>query len=137
MTARVILISADAIPTGVSEEIFEYLKVIAILAVVVVFAFFALRLWLPKLTGIRQSASGPLHVVWRLTLEPRKTLYIVRAASDYVLVAASDAGVQFLASLDAGATEATLRDMPVKAAAGSEFVSLIRRRSARPGERVE
>ena len=131
---------ADAIPTGagaVSDEILEYLKVIATLAGVVVLAFFALRLWLPKLTGIRGTPSGPMNIVWRLALEPRKTLYIVRAASDYVLLAASDAGVQFLTSLDPGALEAALRELSAKPAVRSEFASLLRRRGARPGERTE
>ena len=140
MIPRMLLISADAIPTGVgavSEEILGYLKVIAILAGVVVFAFFALRFWLPKLTGIHGTPSGPMNVVSRLALEPRKTLYIVRAASDYVLLAASDAGVQFLTSLDPGTLEATLRESPVKPVAGSGFASLLQRRGARPGERAE
>jgi flagellar biogenesis protein FliO len=135
-----LLFSADAIPAGVgtvSEEILEYLKVIAVLAGVAVFAFFVLRFWLPKLTGIRGTPSGPMNIVSRLTLEPRKTLYIVRAASDYVLLAASDAGVQLLTSLDPGTIEAALRELSAKPRAASEFASLIRRRGARPDERAE
>jgi hypothetical protein len=131
---------ADPIPTGVgavSDEILEYLKVIAILAGVVVFAFFALRLWLPKLTGVRGASGGPMNIVWRLALEPRKTLYIVRAASDYVLLAASDAGVQFLTSLDPGTLEAALRELSERPAVRSEFASLIRRRGPQSRERTE
>jgi flagellar biogenesis protein FliO len=87
----------------------EYLKLAGVLALVVGMAFVALRFWLPKLTGIRAAKSGPMRIAWSLVLEPRKTLYIVRAGSDYVLVAASEAGVQFLASLDAGRMEAELQ----------------------------
>jgi flagellar protein FliO/FliZ len=101
---------------AVNGEILEYLKVIAILIGVVAFAFVALRFWLPKLTGLRGTTSGPMHVVWRLTLEPRKTLYIVRAGSDYVMLASSDSGVQYLSSLDAGGIDSALRELSVEGA---------------------
>jgi hypothetical protein len=96
-----------------TAEVLEYVKVIAILAGTVVFAFFALRLWLPKLTGIRGTVTGPMGIACQLTLEPRKTLYIIRAGSNYVMLAASEAGVQFLASLDAGGIETALQEVSV------------------------
>jgi hypothetical protein len=112
----------------VIEEVLEYMKVIGILAAIVILAFVALRFWLPKLTGIREAAAGPMEIACRLMLEPRKTLYVVRAGSDYVMVAASDAGVQFLAALDSAGIEAALRKVPVKPEAGFEFASLLRPR---------
>jgi flagellar protein FliO/FliZ len=132
--------SAETIPPGVgavSGEIIEYLKVIAILAFVIVFAFIALRFWLPKLTGIRATTNGPIDVAWRLALEPRKTLYIVRAGSDYVLLATSEAGVQLLTSLDTAKTDAALREASAKPTAAFQFASLLRNRHARRGERAE
>ena len=131
---------ADAIPAGVGSvnaEILAYFKVVGMLAIVVVLALVGLRFCLPKLTGIGGNASGPIHVVWRLTLEPRKMLYIVRAGSDYVLVAASDAGVQLLTSLDAEKIEAALRQSNLKPAEGFDFASLLRSRRAQPAERLE
>ena len=131
--------NADPIPGGVgsvSSEIIEYLKVIAILAVVIVFAFLALRLWLPKLTGIRGTA-GPLNVACRLTLEPRKTLYVVRAGSDYVLLAASDSGVQFLTSLDGSRIEAALQESSEKPERRFDFGSRLRTRRGGRDERAE
>jgi hypothetical protein len=91
-----------------TAEVLEYLKVIAILAGIVMLAFIALRFWLPKLTGIRGTVAGPIKIACRLTLEPRKTLYVVHAGSDYVMLAASEAGVQFLASLDSDGIESAL-----------------------------
>jgi flagellar biogenesis protein FliO len=132
--------SAETIPPGVgavSGEIIEYLKVIAILGVVIVFAFIALRFWLPKFTGIRATTNGPIHVVWRLALEPRKTLYIVRAGSDYVLLASSDAGVQLLTPLDAAKTDAALQEASIRPTAAFEFASLLRSRRTRRNERAE
>jgi hypothetical protein len=72
-----------------------------------------------------------MQVAWRMILEPRKTLYIVRAGSDYVLLASSDSGVQFLTSLDAGGIETGLREASEKAQSGFDFSRLLRRRSSR------
>jgi flagellar biogenesis protein FliO len=139
--ALLIRAATDAIPSGigsVSGEIVEYLKLIVFLAAVVVLAFVALRFWLPKLAGGAGTSHGPLHVAWRLSLEPRKTLYIVRAGSDYVLLAASDAGVQLLAPLDAGQMEAALRQQTAQASSGFAFADLMRpRRRSQPGKGIE
>jgi flagellar biogenesis protein FliO len=122
----------------VSSEIFEYLKVIAILAGVALFALIALRLWLPKLTGAQGAGSGPMSIAWRLTLEPRKTLYIVRAGSDYLLLSSSDAGIQFLTSLDPERIEADLQKLSDTRATGFDFASLMRgRRQRHERERAE
>jgi hypothetical protein len=104
----------------VSGEIVEYLKLMLFLAVVVALAFIALRFWLPKLAGGAGSAAGPLQVAWRLSLEPRKTLYVVRAGSEYVLLAASDAGVQLLTPLDAGGIEAAIQSRRPQPGKGME-----------------
>lgn len=131
---------AEAIPAGVGSvnaEILEYFKVVGTLAVVVVAAFVGLRFWLPRLAGLGGNSSGPMQVVWRLSLEPRKMLYIVRAGSDYVLVAASDAGVQLLTSLDAGKIEAVLQESTVKAAPAFDFASLLGGRRTQPAEKPE
>jgi len=123
------LMSADPIPTGigtVSSEILEYLKVIAILGLVILFAMIALRFWLPKLTGVPGAPDGPISVAWRTPLEPRKTLYVVRAGSNYLLLSASDAGVQFLTSLDPGRIEADIQRISETRVPGVNFRSLIR-----------
>jgi flagellar biogenesis protein FliO len=110
---------------AVNTEILEYFKVIGILVGVVLLAFVALRFGLPKLSGIRVATSGPMRVVSQLTLEPRKTLYIIRAGTDYMMLAASDAGVQFLASLDAGAIEGALSESSPSAESRLDFSRLL------------
>jgi flagellar biogenesis protein FliO len=137
-----ILIPApDAAPAAlgsVSGEIVEYLKLVVILAAVVALAFVALRLWLPKLAGGAGTTAGPLQVAWRLSLEPRKTLYVVRAGANYILLAASDAGVQLLAPLEAGEMEAALQAQAGNASPGFPFSGLIRpRRRPHSGKGVE
>jgi flagellar biogenesis protein FliO len=121
----------------VSGEIVEYVKLIVFLAAVVALAFVALRFWLPKLADAAGTTTGALQVAWRLSLEPRKTLYVVRAGSDYVLLAASDAGVQFLASLNADQMTAALQEQAGKASHGFAFAGLIRPRSSQPGKGIE
>jgi hypothetical protein len=135
-----ILTGPIAVPAGVgavNAEILEYLKMIGILAGVVVFALIALRVWLPKFMSLRRATPGPMQIAYRLALEPRKTLYVVRAGSDYVMLAASEAGVQFLSSLDAAGIEASLQELSPTSAAGFEFASLMRRHGSKPGERAE
>ena len=89
-------------------EGFEYLKTMIIVLAIGALAFVAVRYWLPKMNGIRGSVAGPIRVACRLTIEPRKTLYVVHAGSDYLMLAASEAGVQFLTSLDRDGIQAAL-----------------------------
>jgi flagellar biogenesis protein FliO len=96
---------------SVGSEIFDYFKLLLLLAGIVAFAFLVLRLWLPRLAGLKAAGTGPIRVVARLTLEPRKNLYIVKAAQGYSLVATSESGVHYLTALDSGALESALSSM--------------------------
>jgi hypothetical protein len=125
----IIPITADAVPAGigsVSSEILEYVKLVAILAAVVAFGVFVLRVWAPRLTGASAAGNGPLQVIWRMHLEPRKTLYVVRAGSGYLLLAASDAGVEFLIDLNAAEIESIMQVPSGRPATGSGFSALMR-----------
>jgi hypothetical protein len=124
-----ILTAADAIPAGigsVSDEIFEYLKLVATLVVVLALAVFVLRGWTSRLTGASTARTGPLQVICRMNLEPRKTLYIVRAGSGYLLLAASEAGVELLTELDGAELEAAIPERPGRLAGGLGFPALLR-----------
>jgi len=61
-----------------------------------------------------------------MNLEPRKTLYVVRAGSGYLLLAASDAGVEFLIDLNAAEIESTIPVPSGRLTAGSGFSALTR-----------
>ena len=52
------------------SPVLDYLKMMAILAVVLAAAFAGLRLWLPKMAGMRRISNGPIRVAARMTLEP-------------------------------------------------------------------
>jgi hypothetical protein len=122
-------ITADAVPAGigsVSSEILEYVKLVAILVAVVAFAVFVLRVWASRLAGATATRNGPLQVIWRMNLEPRKTLYVVRAGSGYLLLAASDAGVEFLIDLNAAEIDSIIQAPSGRPATGSGFSALMR-----------
>jgi flagellar biogenesis protein FliO len=93
-----------------NQEVLEYVKMIAILLGIIVFAFFGVRFWLPKLSALRTPNAGPLKVACHLTLEPRKTLYVVQAGADYLMLAASEAGLQFVTTVDADGMAAALEE---------------------------
>ena len=77
-----------------------YFKVILLLAGILALGYAALRL----LAGRRglmpgKSRSGYLAIVDRLPLEPRRGIYIVRAGSQYYVLASSESGIQTLGEL--------------------------------------
>jgi flagellar biogenesis protein FliO len=92
-----------------TAEAVEYLKVAVILAVTIAAAIIVLRFGLPRLTNLRAHDNGPVRVLYRLGLEPRKTLYVVHAGSEYVMLAASDSGVQLLTTLNPEAMAAAFQ----------------------------
>jgi hypothetical protein len=104
------------------SPVLDYLKLMAILAVVLAAAFAGLRLWLPKIAGMRRISNGPIRVAARMTLEPGKNLYIIEAAGGAFLVGTSNSGVHFLTPLDAEHVEAAAESAP---ATGLEFAGLI------------
>ena len=94
--------------TSLASYTYDYLKLILVFGLVLVFIVLVLRVWLPRMTGMRQLSSGPIRVVARYPLEPRKNLYVVQTAGCYFLVGTSDSGVHYLTSLDASALESSL-----------------------------
>ena len=105
---------------------FEYMKLVATLVAVVTFGAFVLRVWASRLTGAPATGNGPLQVIWRMNLEPRKTLYVVRAGSGYLLLAASEAGVELLTHLDAAEIDSIIQAPSGRPATGSGFSALMR-----------
>lgn len=123
---------ADPIGGGLTD----YFKLVITLAVVAGFAFVALRYWLPKFAGLRTPDSGAIRVAARFALEPRKHLYIVQAGTDYMLLGASESGLQYLTSLDASRIEPALA--AVHGPPSSDFSRLVksfaRARGSPPGD---
>ncbi len=76
------------------NPIFDFLKVMTVLAGVLALAWAGLRWGLPRF--VAPASSGPIQIVARQSLEPRKTLYIVRTGGRDLLLAASESGVSVL-----------------------------------------
>lgn len=115
--------------SSVNNEIFDYLKMIVVLAGILVLAFLIIRFWLPKFVGLKGLSSGPIRIAARFSLEPRKNLYIVEAASEYFLVGTSEDGIHFLTALNSERSEAALEQAakPKQEAEFSKFVRAFRR----------
>lgn len=77
---------------------------LAVVAVICVLAFVVVRLWgrggLGLGGGTRRKRGGLLEVIARQPLEPRRSLYVVRAGTRTLLVGTSELGVTLLTELE-------------------------------------
>ncbi len=123
------MLAVAADPAGdlsaINSGILDYIKLLAVLGGILLFAFLALRWWLPRMQGARAMASGPIQVAARCSLEPRRNLYIIQAGEEYVLVATSETGVHLLTALDAAQVRSAL-DAPPPLKPEPEFARLVR-----------
>jgi flagellar biosynthetic protein FliO len=81
------------------------------LGIVCVVAYLALR-WLGR-RGFTAHASGPLRVVARQSLDPKRSVFVIEAAQRYFLVGAGEGAMSLIAELD---KEAVARDLAAGAA---------------------
>ncbi|HWR52565.1 MAG TPA: flagellar biosynthetic protein FliO [Bryobacteraceae bacterium] len=86
------------------------------LVMALVVLWLALRRWAPGSVRFGSRRPRLLEVTARLSLDPRKHLYIVKAAGEYVLVGTSESGVQMLKVLDAEAVRETEQSATLNAA---------------------
>ena len=75
---------------SVTGQALELVRVLFILAAVVLLAYVAVRHWLPRVTGLRNLEAGPIQVLARTPLEPKKTLYLLKVGSEVLLVGTSE-----------------------------------------------
>ncbi len=80
-------------------EIVQYIEVLLALGGVLVLAYVTLRVGLPRMFGMHISASGPIRVVARYPLEPKKTLYLVKTGTQVFLIGTSESQVQYLTAV--------------------------------------
>jgi flagellar biogenesis protein FliO len=85
--------------TSMNSLIVQYIQVLLVLAGVLVLAWVTLRVGLPRMLGIRSSVGGPIQVLARYPLEPKKTLYLVKTFSQVFLIATSESQVEFLTAV--------------------------------------
>jgi flagellar biosynthetic protein FliO len=127
-----------AAPTGdigwVENEFASLFKLIFVLLGILVLAYFVLRFALPRMLGVDNTGSGPISLVARYSLEPRKSLYVVQVGKEFFLVGTSETNIQFLTSLDPGKLEPALSQPQSRLPGESEFARLLRgwKRSQKP-----
>jgi flagellar biogenesis protein FliO len=103
------------------------LETLLILALVCVGAWLVIRIGVRRLYAGGAARGGPLRVVARLPLEPRRTVYIVEAAGKMLLLGASDQGpLAILAELDRDRVEAAVGQLPTPT--GKTFLDLLRKK---------
>ena len=67
-------------------------------------AYFLFRIVLPKL-NVNFTGSSMVRIVDRVSLDAKKSLYVVEVADKWLLIAVSDTGVQLVSELDAASAQ--------------------------------
>jgi flagellar biogenesis protein FliO len=109
-----------------ASQAMDYFRLLLVLGGVLILAYLTLRFWMPRAMGVRASSGGPLQVLARFPLEPRKILYVIKAGSSAYLVGTSETGMHYLTALDTADLESMLHQQEARPAAGSEFQRLLR-----------
>jgi flagellar protein FliO/FliZ len=80
------------------------------LAFVCGLAYLIFRVIMPRLS-VGFSSNNMVRVIDRIGLEARKNLYVIEVAGRFLLIAASESGVQLIAELDAEAAAEAEREL--------------------------
>lgn len=86
--------------SSINSQALSYLKLVFVLGAILVLAYLAVRFWLPRLAGLRTSQAGPIQIVGRLPIEPRKTLYVIKTGQECFLIGTSDADIHYLTAVN-------------------------------------
>ncbi|WP_254627652.1 flagellar biosynthetic protein FliO [Myxococcus sp. CA040A] len=84
------------------------IRTLLVLGAVVASIYLTLNVGLRRLMGLQGAVPGKqtvVTVVERLTLDPKRALFVVKAADEYLLVGGGEAGLQLLSKLDSEAVE--------------------------------
>jgi len=87
--------------TSIHSQVWQYAEVLLALGGVLVLAYVVLKVGLPRMFGLRIASGGPIQVLARYPLEPRKTLYLVKAGTQVFLMATSENQVTYLTAIAA------------------------------------
>lgn len=92
----------------------QLIKTLFMLAVVVGLIYLVLNVGLRKMMGLKGAplggAGGVVSVIERIPLEQRRTMFVVKAAGEYLLVGTSEGGMATLAKLDTAEVERIQRE---------------------------
>ena len=111
--------------TSINSQVLQYIGVLLALGGVLLLAYVLLRVGLPRLFGMRTSSGGPIQVVARYPLEPKKTLYLLRIGTQVFLIGTSESQVQFLTSLAADNLGDVFQPREAKEVAPKDFRQIL------------
>lgn len=95
---------------SMNSQIVQYFEMLLGLVGVLILAYLTLRTGLPWMFGMRNQAKGPIDVVARYALEPKKVLYLVKAGSQVFLIGTSESQIEYLTTVGEDNATEILRD---------------------------
>ncbi|WP_245767525.1 flagellar biosynthetic protein FliO [Stigmatella erecta] len=107
--------AAEAVPEEPESMGWTLVRTLLLLAAVVASIYLTLNVGLRRLMGLQGVPVGRPSVVAvleRLPLDQRRTLFVLKAADEYLLVGGGEGGLQLLSKLDAAAVERIRAERP-------------------------
>src|SRR5437868_508679 len=93
----------DEIAKGSDESVgYMLLRTIVVLGMVVMLAYVSLNWGLRRMLGLKVPALGSsvVSVIERVPLDQRRSVFLIKAGSEYLLVGGSEASLSLLSKLD-------------------------------------
>jgi flagellar biogenesis protein FliO len=85
---------------SMNSQIVQYVEVLLGLGGVLILAYLTLRVGLPWFFRTRNPGGGPIEVLARYPLEPKKGLYLVKAGSQVFLIGTGENQVAYLTAVN-------------------------------------
>jgi flagellar biogenesis protein FliO len=111
--------------SAINSQILDIVKTVIVLVGVLLLAIATIRYLLPRFAGFAGKSGGPIQLIARYPLEPRKSLYIVKTGSRFLVLGTADSSVHLITSLDPEDIEPFLTE-PELPAPNKDFSKLLR-----------
>ncbi len=130
--------SADSLPAA--EEDTESLagtlfRTLLVLGMVIALVYVSLNYGLRKLMGVRAAGGGPgglVRVVERIPLDPKRSLFVVQAAGEYLLVGGAEDGLNLISKLNSEEVSRLMTEQKRDLASQSPFLAKLLSRKNPP-----
>lgn len=86
--------------SSMNSQVVQYVEVLLGLCGVLILAYLTLRVGLPWFFRTRNPGDGPIEVLARYSLEPKKGLYLVKAGSQVFLIGTGENQVAYLTAVN-------------------------------------
>lgn len=110
-------------------------RMMVVLGLVIALTYLTLNVGLRRLMGLAPGAlrrASVVTVVERIPLDPKRVLFVVKAAGEYLLVGGSDGGMSLLSRLDTAEVQRIEREKAAPAATSPFLQKLLSRRGGSP-----